>query len=187
MGVEDTLDEARIALLGAALGGVASLAGVFATNFVTSRLESRRQYWSRQQSYVERLRHQVADLLRLMFRVEYLIYSLCWVAMHLPERLDASRTQSYEQDMELLMPELSGALVVLSGLDEELYAVFNRWVDQLGIFDGEVRLLIYQERTGEVFTRLSAMVDPLRDFYHTLPTEIGPLLSQREHRELNTK
>ena len=85
------------------------------------------------------------------------------------------------------MPELSGALIVLSGLDEEFYTVFNRWVDKLGILDGEVRLLIYQERTGEVLTRLSAMVDPLRDFYHRLPEEIGPLLSQREHRELNTK
>jgi hypothetical protein len=152
------MDQAWIALLGAALGGVASLAGVFATNFVTSRLESRRQYWSHQQTHMERLRVQVADLLRLMFRVEYLLYSLCWVAMHLPERLDDSRTLSYEREMERLMPELSGALVVLSGLDEELYAAFNTW-----------------------------MVDPLRDFYHTLPREIGPLLSQREHRELNTR
>jgi hypothetical protein len=107
--------------------------------------------------------------------------------MHLPERLDDSRTLSYEQDMEGLMPELSGAIVVLSGLDEELYAVFNDWVDQLGIFDGEIRLLIYQERTDEVLAGLSAMVSPLQDFYHTLPTKIGPLLKQREHRELNRR
>jgi hypothetical protein len=85
------------------------------------------------------------------------------------------------------MPELSGALVVLSGLDEELFAVFNDWVDRLGIFDGEVRLLIYQERTGEVLAGLSAMVDALRDFYHTLPREVGPLLNQREQRELNRR
>ena len=182
------MDEAWIVLLGAILGGVASLAGVFATNYVTSRLESRKQYWSRQQAHIERLRVQVADLLRLMFRVEYLIYSLCWVAMHLPDRIDSSRIESYEQDMQRLMPELSGALVVLSGLDAELYAVFNKWVNQLGIFDGEVRLSIYQEqRTGEVLARLSDMVGPLRDFYHTLPREIGPLLGQREQQELNKR
>jgi hypothetical protein len=69
------MDQARIALLGAALGGAASLAGVFATNRVTSRLESRRQRWSHQQAQLE-----------------------CLLL----------------QDMERLMPELSGALVVLS-------------------------------------------------------------------------
>ena len=177
------MDQATVALLGAALGGAASLAGVFTTNAVTSRLESKKQNWSRQQAHIERLRLQVADLLRLMFRVEYLIYSMCWVAMHLPERLDDARTLSYEQDMERLMPELSGALVVLSGLDSDLFAVFNSWVDRLGIFDGKVRLLIYQERTGETLASLSEMVDSLRDFYHKLPSEVGMLLNQREQRE----
>jgi hypothetical protein len=50
------MDQARIALLGAALGGAASLAGVFATNRMTSRLESRRQRWSHQQAQLECLR-----------------------------------------------------------------------------------------------------------------------------------
>ncbi len=57
-------------------------------------------------------------------------------------------------------------------------------MDRLGISDGKVRLLIYQERTDETLADLSEMVDSLRGFYHKLPTEIGKFLDQREHRDI---
>jgi hypothetical protein len=52
--------------------------------------------------------------------------------------------------------------VVLSGIDRELFGVFNDWVDRLGILDGKVRSLIYKDRTDEVLAELSVMLDPLR-------------------------
>jgi hypothetical protein len=88
---------------------------------------------------------------------------------------DEKRT-AYEQCIERLWPELSGAMVVLSSLDPEVHSALNEWNEKLAIFAGDVRRLLYQPHDEEALEKLASFVDPLRQLYQTFPKIVGSFL-----------
>ncbi len=99
---------------------------MFITGRLANRLESQREIAARERAAAERLRTHIADVIRLMFRAEYRIYSIRWFAKNVPSQLDQQRIALYEENTERLNAEISGAMVVLSSLDSEAYRISER-------------------------------------------------------------
>lgn len=172
------VDSTWTVLVGAAVGSVGSLAGVAVTAWLSGRLESRRQQDVHRRAALDRLHAQAADVLRLMFRAEYSVYSVCWFARYLPDQLDAARVALYEQTMERVLPELQGALAVLAGLDKKVYDALDNWTEQINVLDGRVRVRLYRDRTPETVAEFATFVDELRALYRAAQAGRSVLRSQ---------
>src|SRR4051794_37193237 len=137
------MSQAIVALLGAIVGGLASLTGVVISGVINARADVRRERSARNSVVAERIRTQLTEVLRLMFLVETEIYSVCWLAAKMPQRLDDQRVALYETRMRETLPQLSASMVILAGLDSALYDRVMPWAEKLDILEGRASLSLY--------------------------------------------
>jgi len=174
------VSQAWTALLGAVVGGLASVSGVIVGGRASRTFEIRRQQEAVRRESAERLRLQVVEVLRLMFATEYAIYSICWFAKHLPGQVDAQRISAYDANLERLLPELSGALVVLSSMDPDTHRILNQWSERIETFDGAVRKRMYLENNADALEQLAGFVEPVQQLYKEFPSAVGSFLYSRK-------
>src|SRR4029453_10138842 len=181
LGPQRQMNDALIALAGATIGGLTTVGAVFVAGRASARLESPKEETRRHEAFEVRLHTQIADVLRLLLQAEFPVYQVTWYAKYVPEQLDRDRIAYFEQSTERVLPELGGALLVLSGLDKVVHEELGRLADELAIMDGQVRLALHQERDAAL-PALAAFVEPLRAYYHSLPKQVAPLLRAVERR-----
>lgn len=122
---------------------MAGLAGALISGVITSRAELHRDRSNRQGAYTDRVRSHLTEVLRLMFLAETEIYSVCWLAASIPQRLDRHRIALYERRTHATLPQLSAAMVILAGLDTALYRQLLPWAEKLDSFEGRAARSLY--------------------------------------------
>ncbi len=107
--------DALPALFGAAVGGLACMGGVIVTGIVNARSERRRHSRAGEEELVQILRIRTAEVFRLVFAVEHELNTICWFALHAPSKINDSRVDRYEHNVQALLPKINGVLAEIAG------------------------------------------------------------------------
>jgi hypothetical protein len=158
-------------LLGTLLGGLVSLAAVVVSGRYAARTELRRQRFAANNAASDRVRVQVAEVLRLLLLVEYEIFAVSWLARERPDRLDAEFARGYEQRVGDALARLSGAMVILAGLNKTIHSRLLMWYERLDEIEGRAArvMLGLPENLEEAAGQLAELAEPVRGFYRELP------------------
>lgn len=168
------MSDASSALLGAAVGGLASLFGTLVVVGFNWRDRVHADRTRVVEDHRTRVQDQLADVIRLTFAIEYRVFELSWTATHHPQRIDADFVSSYERETSLLLPKYSGALVVLGGLAPEVQDVVKPWAEQVDAFDGKAARALIGLPSSESLERLRELYEPLIEFFRTADDRLAP-------------
>jgi len=167
------MTQALAALLGALIGGMATVAGVLVSSRAAYRLEARRIEAVRQDALARQVAMQAAEVFRLMFALEDEIHKLCWLATHAPNRVTDRAINDYWRQSQELAQQLNGAMAVLAGYDIDLFDLIYPIRDELDTIDGNVARIALAPHTPGTITDLAAILPRTVAFYHGLRTKLG--------------
>jgi hypothetical protein len=168
--------EALAALAGAVIGGLASILGTLFSGRAAIRAQRLRQEVEQHAAFVQLVRSQAAEVFRVMLAVQFHIDGVCWLAKYAPHRVDENLVDRYEAEMQVLLPQVGGAMAVLAGLDLGTHKVLQPWTDELDRLDGDVARLLYAPITDQTIPRLAELHEQSAGFYKRLPAELGSVL-----------
>lgn len=115
------MDQALIALLGAAIGAIAAITGSVITNMVAVRNENARQRESRHAAYVAALRKEAAAAFAEIYIYFSAIEVVCFFAKNDPDAIDAAMVKRYHDTIAATDPRMMAAIATVAGLNVRLY------------------------------------------------------------------
>lgn len=169
---------AAAALGGSVVGGLFTLLATMLVGKIGLRTQHLRQAAEQRSAFVQLVRTQAAEVHRLMIAVQFHIDGACWLARHAPHRVDQSLVERYETQMQVLLPQMAGAMAVLAALDLESHNRLHAWVDELDRLDGDVARLLYGQLDEAAINQLAVLHDQTAAFYRRLPQALGSTLAE---------
>jgi hypothetical protein len=129
------MDSTSIAVTGAVasaiIAAVAGLTGGALTGRWQARLE--REKWLRgvSDSFTTELRSYVGQLTTKLAEAAHSMCWLCWLAKFGVDRLTLERIAAYDQEMHVLLPQITGLHGIIAGLDYSVYLEIKPFVERL--------------------------------------------------------
>ncbi|WP_433725680.1 hypothetical protein ACQP0C_31035 [Nocardia sp. CA-129566] len=115
------MDQATIALLGAAIGAISAIAGSVITNLVAVRNEAARQEENRRTTYIAALRKEAAAVFVEFYAFFGAIEDVCFFAKNDPTVVDDARTKRYHDVTAEINPRMMAAMAIVAGLNATVY------------------------------------------------------------------
>lgn len=113
------MDPVLASLMGAVIGGLFGIAGGILTGLRQAKLEKDRWLRTRQDDIERETRLAVAELAKKMAAATQVILWLTAKANLTPNRLTQEDITGYDKDIQGLLPDILGSLMVVSALDPE--------------------------------------------------------------------
>lgn len=161
-------------VIGAVIAALASIVGAFVGTRLSAAAAREMAKAERRTAEAARQEAQLVEVIRLTFEVEYRIFEAAWIAKTEPRRIDRDYADSYEGKMAALLPELSGALVILSGLAPAVHAAIEPWVEEMLVMESVAsNALMSHETATNAASKLAPLHEKLQSYYRSAPTRVG--------------
>jgi hypothetical protein len=122
----------------ALIGALVALGGVFTAQLVSIALAERRTLETRQDDIVKETRLAVAELTRSMAAA---IQAMAWftaIAANTPDKLTQEDILDYDKEIKELLPNIVGALLIVSALDNEISDQLSPFMQEIYRVDGAI-------------------------------------------------
>jgi hypothetical protein len=174
------MTQSDAAVLAAGIGGFAALVAAFVAGAVALRNETRRRLTARQDTHMQALRTQAAEVFRQMFVLQHEMEWITWHAANRPKSLSSEMTGSYESTVHDSYPKMLGAMAVLASMDVGLYYQLTPLMERL--FEEEARIgelisgLGIRRKRSISLARLARRNGPVKKLYIELPPEMAKVM-----------
>ncbi|WP_211765467.1 hypothetical protein [Kutzneria sp. CA-103260] len=115
------MNQAVVALIGAAIGALTVLAGSVITNTVSLRNERSRRKEARLVASTQAIREHAAVAFAEIFVVQHAINWITWLAKHDPAAVDNTAIKAYDDEVHKSLPKVLGAMTIVASLDLSVY------------------------------------------------------------------
>jgi hypothetical protein len=125
------MDSAFVSVLIAVIGAAAGIVGGGLSGQRQAQLE--REKWVRgvSDAFTTELRSSVKALTTKLAEATHSMCWLCWLASFGAERLTQERIAQYDNEMHVLLPQITGLHAVIAGIDYDVYLKLKPLVEQL--------------------------------------------------------
>lgn len=154
------MDPTIVALTVALVGAISGLVGGYLAGRRQSQLEYNKWIRTREDDLAKEARLAVADLTRKLATATHGIVWLAWKAVNRPNDVTQQDISAYDDEMHKLIPDIVGALAVVSALNKDLYYKMNPLVSQFYELDGQLAFYIPSFRDSS-----KLQVDEIRKIY----------------------
>lgn len=120
-----------VPIVSAVIGAAAGIVGGGLSGQRQARLE--REKWLRgvSDAFTTELRSSVKELTTKLAEATHSMCWLCWLASFGAERLTQERVTQYDEEMHVLLPQITGLHAVIAGMDYNVYLKLKPLVEQV--------------------------------------------------------
>lgn len=172
------MNEGKAALLGALIGGFASLVGAVIAGTFASRAETRRFDRQERVDQADRIIGQAAEVFQLLFSLQTCTQSAAWFAGNLPRKVDDKYVEMYEERVQQIWPRLYGASAVLAGMSGPIYGRLLPWIERIRDLDAQVATHLHQPESERNLVEVGKLYPELRRMHDLLLGDLGSILTQ---------
>ncbi|MBH0775620.1 hypothetical protein [Nocardia bovistercoris] len=180
--LDTVMNQAIIALLGAAIGSASAIAGSVITNIVAIRNENSRQKESRHAAYVAALRKEAATAFSEIYAEFSAIEQICWFAKNIPVEVNSDMVRRYYAAIEATDPRMMAALATVAGLNVPLHdelRPISRALQRLDDEVGEALRMLPTDRDLAI-SSLAACHANLVELDELIPKKIAEVMRTAE-------
>lgn len=172
------MSDGEAVLLGALIGGLASLAGAVLAGILASRAETRRNDRRERVDQADRLVSQAAEVFQLLFSLQTCTQSAAWFAENLPSKVDGKYVEMYEERVQQIWPRLHGSSAVLAGMSRDVYEKLLPWLERIRDLDAQVAIHLHQVEMERNLVEVASLYRELRQMRDLLVGDLGSILAQ---------
>ena len=132
------MDSAFVSILSAVIGAAAGIVGGGLSGQRQARLEREKWFRGVSDAFTTELRSSVKELTTKLADATHSMCWLCWLASFGAERLTQERVAQYDNEMHVLLPQITGLHAVIAGMDYDVYLKLKPLVEQLLKLDGMI-------------------------------------------------
>jgi hypothetical protein len=125
------MDSAFVSILSAVIGAAAGIVGGGLSGQRQARLEREKWFRGVSDAFTIELRSSVKELTTKLAEATHSMCWLCWSASFGAERLTQERVAQYDNEMHVLLPQITGLHAVIAGMDYAVYLKLKPLIEQL--------------------------------------------------------